>query len=480
MRTRRYDPGVRRVPTVALCLVLLLALVGCGGGSGSATGTESGAEVAPADALAFVSVNTDEDSDQWRQGRDLLREFPASGLVLAAIDQELSDENVDFEKDVLPVVGPTVELVVLGVSGGEPQLVGLTQPTDEERFVELLERGDEPTVHTTIDGWTAFSDNQRALDALRDADDKLADVAAFEDAMEQLPDEANAKAYVNGRGVAEVARREGGGPLESLPVGELEWGAFALSSQEEGWKVEGATKGPASDAKAFERALLERIPSGALVAIAFDAAGALDQVRDNPQLSQQSAQLQQLLGVGLEDLAALFGDSVFYVRPGSPFPEATLVTKPDDAQRALATLDRAAARIAPFVGGAVPKRSNVGGVDVREISLGSVSLYYGVRDGELVAATSTGAFGGSRGGPSLEDDPVFEDAAEAAGLPDDAESLLYVNIRDAIPVLEGLARADGERLPPVTAANLRALESLLGWSTSEDGLTKFSALLQVS
>jgi hypothetical protein len=116
---------------------------------------------------------------------------------------------------------------------------------------------------------------------------------------------------------------------------------------------------------------------------------------------------------------------------------------------------------------------------VRKVPLGEFSLYYGVRGDAVVASTSTAAFRGMSG-PSLEDDPLYSDAVDAVDLPEELTSLVYVNIRDSIPLLEGVAQQQGEPVPRDLSANLAPLKSLLGYSTSEGGdITKFSTLLDV-
>lgn len=469
----------------ALLLLLPLALLAaaCGGSSSSATGTgtESSAEITPASAVAFVSIATDEDSEQWKQAAELLSKFPIRERVLTGIKDQLSGEGVDFDRDVRPAIGPTLEFTGVQAADGDTKLVGMTQPADEEKFLALLDKADEGNVHAEIDGWTVFSDEQAALDAFRADGDKLADSEAFADAMAELPEDANVKAYLSGTDAVGALGREVP-ELRSVPEGTFEWVSLALSSHADGWKIDGAAKSDEGAPPPLDRELLERVPSGALVAVAFNGSrtSALDQLRKNPSLSQQSAQLEQLLGVSLEDVVGLLrGDSVLYVRQGAPIPEVTLVTEPEDPDRALRTVDDAVARIVGFVGSPPPTRTQIGGVAVRRIELDEVSVSYGLRDGALIASTGTAAFGDSSG-PSLEDDPVFSDAADAADFPDDATALVYVNIRDAVPLLEGFARASGDPLPREAVANLDPLESFLGFSTADGEIAHFSSLLQVS
>ena len=468
----------------ALLLVpLVLLAAACGGSSTSATGsgTASGAEVAPADAIAFVSINTDDGSDQWQQADELLQKFPIRAELLSSLRRELANEQIDFEEDVAPALGPTLDVVALRGAGGETQFVGLTQPDAADKLAALLKKSDEPMVQTEIDGWTAFSDEQAALDEMRAAADKLEDNEAFVDALAELPDEANAKVYLAGDELIAAVRSEVP-QLGSAASGSFDWVSLALSSHDNGWKLDGAAKGATSGTAEIDRSLLERIPSGALVALGFNASNtsALEQLRKNPRLSGQAAQLEQLLGVGLDDIVGLIGgSSVLYVRQGAPIPEVTLVTKPNDPDSALRTIDDAATRIAGLAGGTAPARTTIDAIAVRKVALGQFSIYYGIREGELIATNSTAAFRDSSG-PSLEEDPVFSDAADAVELPDDAAALVYVNIRDSIPVLEGFALLSGEPFPAEVSANLEPLTSFLGFSTTEGEIASFSSLLQVS
>jgi Protein of unknown function (DUF3352) len=471
-----------RFALALLLLPLALAVAACGGGSTSATGTgtASGAEVTPADAVAFISLNTDDGSEQWQQADELLKKLPVRDKLLQSLEESLADENLDFEQDVRPALGPTLGLALIETGAGENALVGMTQADDEEKLNALLAKGDEPTAHEDVDGWTVFSDNQAALDAFTADGDKLADDEAFQDAMADLPEAANAKAYLGGAGTTTALRRQV--PLfgAAAPT-SFDWVSLAVSSEDDGWKIDGFAKGGGGGSEPVDSALLEEIPSGALVAVVFDGSNtsALDQLRKNPALSLQSAQLERLLGISLEDVVGLLrGEVALYVRPGSPIPEVTLISKPDSPDAALQTLDRAITRIGVMTGNA-PKRTTIGGVEVRQFDYDEYSFFYGVRDDALVVSTSTAAFRDSSGA-SLQDDPAFSAAADAVELPDDETALLYVNIRDSVPTIEGLARAAGDPVPPDVSATLNALDSFIAFSTTEGDVAHFTGLLKLS
>src|SRR4051794_16062959 len=104
-----------RLPSFSIVpLLAALALVsGCGGGSGAAGGsTESGATVVGEGVLAFASISSDLGSSQWQQADELALKFSLRDRALAQIKQELAKQNLDYNKDVKPALGPEVDVVV--------------------------------------------------------------------------------------------------------------------------------------------------------------------------------------------------------------------------------------------------------------------------------------------------------------------------------------------------------------------------------
>src|SRR5262245_36578149 len=202
-------PPMRRPAIAFACVLALFVAAGCGGSdSSTASGTESAATVAPATAAAYVAVDTDLDSSQWKQAQDILERFPGRDQLLQQIEKELGEENVDFEQDVEPALGPETAIVVMP---GDHDVVGLTQPDDAAKLDALLERlnEDESANYVTreIDGWTAIADTDQVLDAFDAArkEGTLDDDDAFQEAIGELPDEALVKAYASGDAVEKAA-----------------------------------------------------------------------------------------------------------------------------------------------------------------------------------------------------------------------------------------------------------------------------------
>lgn len=461
---------------VAVGLICAFALAGCGGGGTTATGTIAGAEIAPKDAIAFISLDTDRSSGQWQQADALLKKFPGREQLLTSLENSASNGGVNFRRDVVPLLGKEVDIVAVADSSGHAHVVGMTQPTDEQKFNDVLGTGSSPQAHERVGDWTIFGSKQEDLDAFTSAADKgkLADEGGFKDAIGELPDAANAKIYVSGaRAIA--AAKSAVPQLSQVPGGALDWLSVAVSSQSDGVKLDGAAKSSQSPStQTFSPTLLDKVPAGSLVVASFKGLDSvLKQAEKSPSLQQLSA-LQGLLGVNLADIEhILSGEGVVYVQKGSPFPEVTLLVKQDDPTKAKATLDQLSARLSAFLNG---RLTQVG--SIKKLSLGKVALYFGVDGGDLVISDTRAPFGRSVPAP-LTSDSAFKDAKDAAGLPGESSGFVYLNITDSVPVIDGFLQAAGSSIPPNVSQNLAPLHSFLAYSTVSGDMTKFSGLLLI-
>jgi hypothetical protein len=352
----------------------------------------------------------------------------------------------------------------------------MTQPTDEQKFDALLERGSMPAVHARVGDWTVFAQKQADLDAFQNSSSnaKLADDSRFEDAMSELPDEANAKAYANGDR-ALSALKSSLPQTSPIPTGNVDWLSVALSSQDDGWKLQGASKSAQSgSAETFTPTLLDKVPSGSLLVASFKGGDRLlKQLESSPAFSQY-AQLEALIGVKLSEIEQLLsGEGVLFVEKGSPSPTATVRVHQGDPAKAKAVLDQLAARTSAFLNGRLTEEGSV-----KKLSLGSTALYFGVDGSDLVISNSNAAFGRTVSS-SIADDPAFTQAKKAAGLPDQSAGFVFVNVKQAVPVIEGLEQAKGGAVPSHASQNLAPLQSFLAYTTASGDLQKFSGLLLV-
>jgi hypothetical protein len=261
-------------------------------------------------------------------------------------------------------------------------------------------------------------------------------------------------------------------------------------------RLEGVVRSEgAPEAEPAPAELLELAPGDALVFASFhgldqglaqllDAAG-----RQTPDFEQSLGQAEALLGVSLRDdvLPIFGGEGAFWVRGGTPVPEITVVLSPDDPARALATFDKLVGAVALFGalggedGGSPPVTATdttIAGVPAKTLPLDDdFSLYYAEVDGRLVITTAEqGIADLVEGGSSLADDPAFQQAAETAGLPDETLGFVYVDLEDALGLLQTL---EGFELETGASADLRPLGYLLVHATGGGDETRFSGFLAV-
>ena len=477
-RMRRLNP---LLPLLLLALMLLVA--GCGGATKTGSSqAPAGASIVPASAPVYVSVDSDLSSDQVKQADELLQKFPGREKLLTQLRSSLSKEGVDIEK-LKSSVGPEVDIVVLGLSA-DSNVVGMTQPKDEQEFVRLLDQGDQPAKHTKVGDWIVFSDSQAAIDAFTAAQsgEKLADKSSFDEAMGALPDVALAKAYVDGGSVNQGLREhlQGRVPGGLGGLDKLKWLAASLEAQADGaalsFVADGIQQGAATD---FTSDLVDKAPQGALLFATFKA-----DEKSFDQLTQGAggAIIEQALGVKLSELAQLFnGETAVWVSAGALIPEITVVLGGEPKQ-SLATLDKLAARASVLAGGGgSPRRTTVGGVEMTAVPLGPISVYYGEVDGKVLVTDTPNAVRdfSSGGGSSLADDPSYKDAVDASGMPESNGGFVYVDIPDAVAAVSSLASSSGSSIPPEVEDNLRPLRSLLVWISRDGSSTEVHAFLEI-
>jgi Protein of unknown function (DUF3352) len=480
-------------------LALAALLAGCGSSSKSTSSSggsiPAGASVVRADVLAFVSADSDLGSDQWQQLDKLAQKFPGRDQAVAKLEQQLSQQGVDYEQDVKPALGPESDLAVVGGGrGASTEVVALTKPDDPAKFKALVAKlnakdssGDK-AVYQEVDGWYALSDSQAAIsDVLKGDQAALADDPGFKAAMGKLPGDTLVKAYVDGPRlnafVSETASQSSSGfDSSSLGLDKLKYIAASVSAEDDGVRLRGASSGGPSGAADFASELISGVPGDAFAFLDFDGQGTTDQLeklKSNPQAAAAIAQLQQKLGVTFEQLVSLLGGEVaFYARQGIGIPELTLALAPQDPSAALATLDKLAAHFAAMSGGKIEPGTQ-GGHPVKTIDLGRFQIHYGSVDGKVLITSGVSGIADYGEGDHLPESADFKEAKDVAGMPDSTGGFLYLDLKDALPLLETFASLSGESLPSSTTENLRPLRSFLGWSTSSGEMRTFDGFLEI-
>ena len=489
-----------RFLTAALLATLAVGLAGCGGGvaTTSASG-DSGSKLVRSDALAFVAVDSDLGSSQWQQLDELSKKFPGRSKALAQLKQGLAENGVDYEQDVKPALGPEVDIVAIsGPGANQTSAVALTKPKDAAKFKALIAKlnahdqdpSAKPAVYKAIDdGWYAVSESQAQIDAaLTDSGGAaLSDNSTFKAALEKLPGEALVKAYVDGRQLNELIQaqsQKSASPFDPSTLGldKLEFVAASTSAESDGIRARGVTSGADVGGGDFSSKLLDGVPGDALAFLNFRGAGTTDQLKKleaNPTVVQALAQIQAVLGVSLDDILALLHNEVaLYVRPGAGIPEVTLALETKDQAAALSTLDRLAARLAATTGSQV-QPGKQGDHGIKTVDLGQIAIHYGGLGDKVLITTGVNGIADYGSGSKLTDSADFKQAKSAAEMPDSTGGFFYLDLKNSIPLLEGLAGLAGQTPPAEVTENVRPLRSFLAWMEGSGSTRTFDAFLEI-
>jgi hypothetical protein len=480
-----------RIVALGLFAGLTLAASGCGGVAKTGGTSSSAASLVRADSLVFFTVDTDTSSSQWKQLDTLLQKFPGSDQALAKIQQSLTGQGVSYQDDVKPALGPQVDFVV-GSGDASPSKVtgiGLTKPDDPDKLKALVDKmnaqpgsGHPSVMRKLSDGWYALGDSQSAIDrVLKGTGDSLADQSTYKDALSKLPSDTLATAYVNGQQLGATIHQSmqssHAGALSGSTAGldKLDFVAASLNAEDDGVRLHGAVQGQGASTIGgsgdYSSKLLSETPSDAFAFLSFRGGNSL-----GAGLGQLSAPLQLALGVSLQDVLALFqNENALWVRPGALIPEFTAILQPDDTASGLATLDKLVRKLAGSSGATV-----TGGAE-KTISFGKrFQLHYGAVGSKIVLTSAPGGIktAGSTSG-SLADSADFKEAKSAAGMASSNGGFLYLDLKNALPLIEGFAALSGTNLGSSTVDNLRPLRSLLTWSGGSGNSRTFDAFLEI-
>jgi Protein of unknown function (DUF3352) len=489
----------RRTFIAAVLTTLALTLAACGGGGdvseGGGGASPSGAALVRAGVLAFVSIDSDLGSGQWQQLDELAHKFPGRDRAIARIKEAFTKEGVDYDDDVKPALGPEVDLaIVSGGTSSSTKTVVLTKPDDPGKFKALVAKlnasdsSGNDAVFREVDGWYALSDSQGAItEALKGDRTALSDDSAFKEALGKLPGDALVKAFVDGQRVnalvGQAASQSGSGlDASSLGLDTLKYISASASAEDDGVRIRGASSGGNLGGADFTSKLIDGVPGDALALLSFRGEGTTDQLgklESNPQVGAALAQIEKALGVPFDQvLAMLRGEIAFYVRPGAGIPELTLALEEKDESGALATLDRIAARLAAATGARVEPGTQ-GGHPVKTINFGQFAVHYGVVDGKILITSGVSGIADYGSGDHLAGSADFEQAKDVAGMPDSNGGFMYVDLKNALPLLEGFAGLAGQGLPSEVTDNLRPLRSFLAWSEGSRSARTFDAFLAI-
>jgi hypothetical protein len=477
----------------AVALLVALALVtGCGG-TDIGAGPDSSAGLLKPGALVYWQTVSDPDSGQWEQAEDLLDKFPDSEQWIAELKKEIAAEGVTWEADVKPALGSVVDLAVYAQVGDSPAVVGLTNPDDKDKLLELVRKldakSDEPVVSRVVGDWVALSESQQAIDAAlkHEGGLALADDETFKSALEALPDDALSRVYLDPARAIELV---GEGPerdaLDMLGLDGLDFAGAWAKAKEDGAELALALRGEGADrllgtGEPYASKLLEKVPADAFAFLTSQGGGLQGQlqgVRDNPLFAMGLRELERETGIDIDEVVALLeGEIAFYVRPAAPLPEFTLLLDAEDAAQSRASVEQILRVAANELGGEVTEDGDVttGRFDGFTVNVGSI-------DGLVVVSTSkAGITDLQAAGDKLPDSDRYDAALEAAGAPDQYTGLAYVDLTEVSELIRSYLGFAGEEdeLPPSVSRNQEPLRSLVAYGTEDGTLSTFLAFLEI-
>ena len=492
-----------------LLLAFMLVFAGCGGSSKSKSKSKStpsnvsasvpGAEMAPASALAFASISTDSTGAQWQQAQKLLARVPAAQKALDKLFTQIGVNLADVEQ----ALGPNTSIVELGTAA-KPLGVVLTEPRDAAKLKSLLAgvKSKKKILTAEVGSWLAASDSQAALDQLQSevAKGKLSDSSTFKQAVAGLPADALARVYFTGSTISSATSAITSGTSTSttssllnnaIKKNQLDWAALAVKAVADGFSVEGIFKGQKALANSTST-LIAELPSETafLVDLNGKALGldkAVTNLRSNAKYGSQVTQMEAVLGVKLEDVAALAGSEMAVYGTGSGI--GLLIKAPDPAKATL-LIDKVVALLSAQLGGK-SKTLSVGGAQAHQLTLGKTTLYVGVKGSDLFLATNPAVLPGTS---QLSSDPVYAAAAKALPVPDANAGVAYVNFEQLAalstsndPLVQSLSKLlkssvtqlGGSSTQLNTDPDLQGLSALLGYIVANGDKVELKAQLTV-
>lgn len=465
---------IRIVLAAGIATAVALLGAGCGGGASPASGggtLGAGASVAPASSMAFVAIDSDLGSSQWLALNGLLAQIPQRDALLAKLRQSFERKTkLSWAGDVRPALGPELDVAVLaGKGGAQPQAVLLTQPPDRAKLDALVRKLSAASGRTLVTGevagWSAVAESRASLDAVASATRHLADDPVYREAIGKLAGDALVYAYANGAEAGKLASALPGAAAGRTR--QVVWAAADVVAKDGGLQLDGFVRSDAAGSapEPYSSTLVRSIPAGALAVLDFQA---------RRETASQPAPSSPLSGA-LQRLGnALGGESALYVSPGLPIPAVTLVTQASDPQAVVDALNGLVAGAAKGGSG-----GSAGGLDLGSL-LGSIRFSHAVVGSNLVVSTSQQAIDAFKGaGQKLADDGTFAEARSASGMPERTTGFLYVNLKDALPVVQGLASLAGITFP-AGGLDLGALRTLVAYGTgSTGGVSGFTVFVEV-
>ena len=458
---------------IALTTLLTLAGVTVVGGYllFFSASTDRAASVVPADTPIYVNLYLEPSSAQQMNLGGLLGRLPGFGdratldsKIDEAVQQFLSGSGIDYRRDLKPWLGDQLAVGVTpsGTNADDVATLLVAAVKDRAQAEQALDRlsqeRDETTTQETYQGATIVSGTTQAhafladgellvlgqdaaavraaVDASSGAKPSLGGDAAFRTAMERLPEDHLASAYLNLDHLAQTAGLASGAPGFSTA-------SLALVAEHDGLHLVGQAPFEEAKAGASARAgfalssepssLSGWMPTGTQAeAVIFglrqwlvDAEAQIGEQPGTDQVAQTIAQLRAIVAFGLglsidDDLLPLLDreTAIAFGGMNGDLPSGQLLLRPSDGAAAQQSLDRI--RNALQQRGAQVSTGDVEGVTVTTLTIpGTGAVSYALSDGVVVIGLSqddvAAALAAHTTGPGLAASASYQKTFEIAG-----------------------------------------------------------------
>lgn len=469
--SRPRVPGNRRlhlllagVAGILVGVVAALLLLG-GGDDGSPPATDT-AELVPASALVYVHLSTDAERDATAQALALAQRFPGwAGLRDAAVRQLVAAGREGANAgEIRPFLGDEAALALTDRGMDVAGSLVMLEVTDARAANRYLEQGQGTVRESEARGITtrtfgtlvtAIIDDilvigqlasvREAIELSTGRGDALADDPAYRRAMQGMPEDRAADAFVTADGLRRLLAPQGGalgiaGILLDAPG--LQATALAATPGDDGVRlrvrrlIDPDAQGKVADG--FDPSLAEVMPAGVFAfADLRDLSGVAQRFLS---LAAQNTEARTLLEAAQKGgaLRYLRGEVGVGLSPGTGTSVLTLVARTDDeagAKKALGALK------APLVGDVV--------------------------DGRVIVSTSRAGLEAARDpDPPLADSEIFRKAVGDSG--NDVSSLLFLDFTQLLRLGEQTGLRDNRDYLAV-APDLEKIRAVGVSSTAEEG-----------
>jgi hypothetical protein len=519
---QRVAAGAIVVAVVALIAFVLVPAAPCGfPGGDECAPPDDAIDLVPADALAYAHLDIDPESDQYADATALAARVPLLSRIVSAPLARAGGGTFDLATDVQPWAGEeaAVTLLPTGTSPSAVTIIEVDDPDGAEQFASGL-LGPSPTTSDVagvevstgargessaqLDGFLLLGDEE-AVSQLVDPPDDAGKLETSEagEAIDDLPEDRLAYAYLSGTGARAVLASRSLRPLDTF-VDSAATAGVAASISVDGDSVsvtlrshldpDRAESAPGffSALPTFEPTLASDVGADALAYLgvgspADSVQSLLSQAAtEAPALKRAYGQVAGSLRKSgkisiARDLLPLLGTQValavepvaaaapqtpgVVATPGVPY--VSLLAEGIDSQKAAAAL---ALLQRPLTEALVPKSGEVGGrvsafeplqiagVEAQSLAVSAnVELTYATYDDRLAVATDPLGIAQARaGGDGLAESEAF--GRVTAGFPDEVSLIAYLDLRDLIALGEqiGLATDPGYA---TLAPDLRSLDA---------------------